>query len=69
VIIPKRIRDIMTKADNQELLTTREVAEILRCKIRTVQNYAARGKLKSERYSKRMIRFTREAVETFRQGN
>ena len=49
-----------------DLLTAAEVAEILRCDVRSVNNYRLSGRLKAEKYSRKLIRYRRSDVEAFR---
>ncbi len=57
-----------TESGFNDLLTTKEVATLLRCSVRTIRGYVASGRLKAERYSKRMLRYHRSDVEAFRTG-
>jgi excisionase family DNA binding protein len=50
-----------------ELLTSEEVAALLRIDVRTVRKYHAEGRLKAEKYSARVFRYRRSDVEAFRE--
>ncbi len=51
---------------NPDLLTTKEVAELLRTTTRSVLRLASAGKLKAVRYSQRQFRYHRRDVEALR---
>jgi hypothetical protein len=50
---------------HRKLVTTRKVAEMLECHIKTVGRYVQRGLLRQVRFSPRKIRYDLDEVEAF----
>lgn len=60
-----------TRDESRELLTVAEVAELDRCSEKTIRRVIAAGLLEAMRIGPggRLIRISRKAHETYRQGN
>ena len=50
-----------------ELLTVHEVAAMLRCSIRAVNDMRVRGIIPAEKYSPKFVRYRRVDIEKFRE--
>jgi excisionase family DNA binding protein len=52
-----------------KLLTKKQVAELLHCSTRTVENFAARGILPKVTLGTRMVRFPEDGIERIIEAN